>query len=51
MHRDIIFSHQGIQPPMDAPEIFTYYGYDEDYEFPDDRRKEKAKQRRSASPQ
>ncbi|KAG5747423.1 hypothetical protein H9Q69_010267 [Fusarium xylarioides] len=51
MHRDIVFSHQGIQPPMDAPEIFTYYGYDEDYEFPDDRRKEKAKRRRSASPQ
>ncbi|KAF5707554.1 hypothetical protein FMUND_11030 [Fusarium mundagurra] len=51
MHRDIVFSHQGIQPPMDAPEIFTYYGYDEGYEFPDERRKEKAKRRRSASPQ
>ncbi|CVL01356.1 uncharacterized protein FPRN_11643 [Fusarium proliferatum] len=63
MHRDIVFSHQGIQPPMDAPQVFTYYGIDEEYNVPDDRRKEKAellerakrlekpRRRRSASPQ
>ncbi|KAF5599160.1 hypothetical protein FPCIR_2556 [Fusarium pseudocircinatum] len=46
---EIQFFHEYFLPPMDAPEIFTYYGYDEDYNFPDDRRKEKAKRRRSAS--
>ncbi|KAF5534639.1 hypothetical protein FNAPI_12297 [Fusarium napiforme] len=51
MHRDIVFSHQCIQPPLDVPEIFTYYGYDEAYKIQDDRRKEKTKRRRSASPQ
>lgn len=63
MHRDIVFSHQGIQPPMDAPQVFTYYGIDEQHNVPDDRRKEKAellekakrlekpRRRRSASPQ
>ncbi|KAF5534405.1 hypothetical protein FMEXI_11306 [Fusarium mexicanum] len=51
MPRDIVFSHQGIHPPMDAPQFFTYYGIDKDYKAPEDRREEKAKRRRSASPQ
>ncbi|KAF5711484.1 hypothetical protein FGLOB1_4987 [Fusarium globosum] len=51
IHRDFVFSTQSREIPKEAPEFFTYYGIAEGYTPPVDKREEKAKRRRSASPQ
>ncbi|KAF4337967.1 hypothetical protein FBEOM_8129 [Fusarium beomiforme] len=53
IHRDLVFSNEPIKAPPEAPEVFTYYGIDESYppNLESGRRKEKAKGRRSASPE
>ena len=53
--KDLVSYRQEINPPSDAPDIFTYYGicaaYEESRILANHRREDQTERRRSASPQ